>query len=211
MHRRLFVASALIVFGVAALSSVHQASGQGAGWVTLFDGKNLDNWTIVGNANWRLDDGAAVADKGNGFLLSKTTYKDFQLRAEFWYSEDANSGIYVRCTNDTKIDSSTAYEVNLWDTRPEKNYATGAVVNVAPVDPMPKAAGKWGTYDITLKGGTFTVILNGQTTVNGVSDTKYNFASGKIALQHGLGLKDANGVASDKGVVKFRKVEIKPL
>jgi hypothetical protein len=29
--------------------------------------------------------------------------------------------------------------------------------------------------------------------------------------QHGLGLKDANGVANDKGVVKFRKLEIRPL
>lgn len=33
----------------------------------------------------------------------------------------------------------------------------------------------------------------------------------RIALQHGLGLKDAKGVAIDTGVVKFRKVEIKPL
>jgi len=30
-------------------------------------------------------------------------------------------------------------------------------------------------------------------------------------LQHGLGLKDANGVEKDGGTVKFRKVEIKPL
>jgi Alcohol dehydrogenase GroES-like domain len=36
-------------------------------------------------------------------------------------------------------------------------------------------------------------------------------ANGHIALQHGLGLKDDKGVANDKGVVKFRKVEIRPL
>ena len=51
--------------------------------------------------------------------------------------------------------------------------------------------------------------LNGQKTVDGAQDAK--FASGRIALQHGLGLKDDKGVASDKGVVKFRKVEIKAL
>jgi hypothetical protein len=32
-----------------------------------------------------------------------------------------------------------------------------------------------------------------------------------IGLQHGLGNKDDKGVANDKGVVKFRKVEIRPL
>jgi len=47
------------------------------------------------------------------------------------------------------------------------------------------------------------VILNGQTTVDGAQDRK--FASGRIALQYGA------GVVKDKGIVKFRKVEIKPL
>jgi hypothetical protein len=53
------------------------------------------------------------------------------------------------------------------------------------------------------------VVLNGQKTVDGAQDAK--FASGRIALQHGLGSKDDKGVANDKGVVKFRKVAIRPL
>jgi len=53
------------------------------------------------------------------------------------------------------------------------------------------------------------VILNGQKTVDGAKNSQH--ASGRIALQHGLGLKDEKGVANDKGVVKFRKVQIKPL
>ena len=60
-----------------------------------------------------------------------------------------------------------------------------------------------------LRFSNFTVTLNGQKTVDGAQDAK--FASGRIALQHGLGVKDDKGVANDKGVVKFRKVEIKPL
>ena len=49
------------------------------------------------------------------------------------------------------------------------------------------AAGKWNVYEITAKGSTFTVTLNGQKTVDGAQDSK--FANGRIALQHGLGLK----------------------
>ena len=61
---------------------------------------------------------------------------------------------------------------------------------------MPKAGGKWNTYEITAKGRQITVVLNGQKTAelrNGL------FTEGHLGLQHG------------KGVIKFRKVAIKPL
>jgi hypothetical protein len=199
---------ALLLAGFAAFSGSHRAVAAD-GWVTLFDGKNLDNFNQTGNANWRIEDGVVVADKGNGYLVTKNAYTDYQIRAEFWVDADANSGIYIRCTDPEKIGSASAYEVNIWDTRPDPSYGTGAIVNVAKVDPMPKAGGKWNVYEITAKGSTFTVTLNGQKTVDGAQDAK--FATGRIALQHGLGVKDANGVESDKGVVKFRKVEIKPM
>ena len=210
MKRRTIAGAALLLAGVAAFPFAHQAAGQtDAGWVTLFDGKNLDNFNKVGNANWRVEDGAAIADKGNGFLVTKNTYADYQIRAEFWIDGEANSGIFIRCTDPEKISSATSYEVNIWDARPDPTYGTGAIVNVGKVNPMPHTAGKWNVYEITAKGSTFIVTLNGQKTVDGAQDAK--FASGKIALQHGLGLKDAKGVESDGGTVKFRKVEIKPL
>ena len=199
MKRWVAITTALFMIGFTAFSYSHQS----------FDGKNLDNWNQIGDANWRLEDGAVVADKGNGFLVSKTNYTDFQLRAEFWVDDDANSGIFIRCTDPNKVTGTTAYEVNIWDKRPDPTYGTGAIVDVAKVSPMPKSAGKWNVYDIIAKGSTFTVTLNGQKTVDGAQDAK--FASGRIALQHGLGLKDDKGVANDSGVVKFRKVEIKPL
>ena len=178
------------------------------GWTVLFDGKNLDNFNKVGDATWRIEDGSIVSDKGNGFLVTKNAYGDFQLRVEFWAGPDANSGIFIRCTDPEKITATNAYEVNIWDDRPEKDYATGAIVGVAKVDPMPKSVGQWNVYEITAKGDTFTVVLNGKKTVEG-KDSKH--AKGVIALQHGLGNKDAAGVANDKGVIKFRKVEIKAL
>jgi hypothetical protein len=204
------IKTVLLLVGLAGLAYSHQTWAQSeAGWVVLFDGKNLDHWNKIGDANWRIEDGAVVADKGNGFLVSNNTYNDFQLRAEFWIDDDANSGIFIRCTDPNNVGTKTAYEVNIWDQRPDPTYGTGAIVDVAKVSPMPKAAGKWNVYEIVAKGSTFTVTLNGQKTVDGAQDSK--FASGRIALQHGLGLKDDKGVANDRGVVKFRKVEIKAL
>jgi len=77
------------------------------------------------------------------------------------------------------------------------------------VAPMPKAGGRWNTYDITAKGDVFTVLLNGQKTVDAARDAKH--ARGRIALQHGTGLKDAQGVPVDSGVIKFRKLVLQPL
>src|SRR5436190_413155 len=128
---------------------------------------------------------------------------------ESFFGNRADCSIREENMKRWSISAANAYEVNIWDKRPEPDYGTGAIVNIAKVNPMPKAAGKWNVYEITAKGDTLTVTLNGQKTVDGVKDAKH--ASGRVALQHGLGLKDDKGVANDKGVVKFRKVEIKPL
>jgi hypothetical protein len=176
-------------------------------WSLRIAHKNRSRTTVPAKlpdlARERLEDGAAVADNGNGFLVSNNDYADFQLRVEFWIEAKTNSGVFIRCTNPNEVTGKTAYEVNIWDTRPEQKYGTGAIVDVAAVDPMPTAGGKWNVYEITAKGDTFTVVLNGQKTVDGAHADK--FAKGRIALQHGKGVSD------ETGIVKFRKVEIKPL
>lgn len=192
---------------VAALGLVTrpgiEAAAQDHGWITLFDGETLANWDRTGTANWRLEGGAVVADDGNGFLVSKIDYGDFDLRIEFWIEAKTNSGVFIRCTDPKQVSGKTAYEVNIWDTRPVQKYGTGAIVNVAAVDPMPHAANRWNAYEIIAKGDTFTVLLNGQKTVDGAKSDK--FAKGCIALQHG------KGAEGESGIVKFRKVEIRPL
>ena len=81
------------------VAAVHTAMSQpaGGGSTVLFDGKNLDHWQGDGKAQFAVQDGAIVATgkkdpKDTAFLVSKDKYKDFELRAEFWVSNDANSG-----------------------------------------------------------------------------------------------------------------------
>jgi hypothetical protein len=200
MNRRSVITSGLLVVGCAFVAYSHQTSGQAA-WTTLFDGTNLNNFTQIGDANWKLADGVVEADKGSGFLVTKDSYADFQIRVEFWVNDDANSGVFIRCEDPAKVSGQNSYEVNIFDKRPDPSYGTGAVVNVAKVSPMPKAGGKWNTYEITAKGSQFTVVLNGIKTVDGAQDSKH--ASGHIALQYGAGAP-----GTGPGIVKFRKVEI---
>jgi Domain of Unknown Function (DUF1080) len=179
-----------------SMTSWYEAPSKDEGWITLFDGNNLNSWTSIGNANWRLYDGNVQAEIGTGFLVSKQSYKDFQMKAEFWADEEANSGIYIRLSDPKNVTADNSYEVNIFDKRPDPSYGTGAIVNVSKIDPMPKAANKWNTYEITAKGDQLTVTLNGVVTAD-AKDSK--FASGPIALQ------------SAGGVIKFRRVWIKPL
>jgi hypothetical protein len=189
----------LLVFSIMLMSGCGMLPGGQGGWTTLLDGPSgLDNWNRVGEANWRVVDGVVQADGGKaaGFLVSKKSYKDFVIRAEFWASDDANSGIYMRCIDPNKITDKSCYEANIFDQRPDPSYGTGGIVHIAKVSPMPKAGGKWNVYEITAKGPRLTVVLNGNKTVE-VDHSQ--FASGPIALQWG------------RGVIKFRKVQIKEL
>ena len=96
MERSYLIGAALLV---AALTVFGCATTGGGGWITLIDGeKGLENFNRVGDANWRAEGGAIVADKGKGgYLVSKNSYANFEIRAEFWAGHDANSGIFMRC------------------------------------------------------------------------------------------------------------------
>jgi hypothetical protein len=197
MLRKTVAIAASVVVGLSACAT----SDRGAGWTTLIDGANgLSNFNRVGEANWTAADGAIQASAGgkdSAYLVTKDSYKDFVVYAEFWSSDDANSGIFMRCQDPANITDENCYEANIFDQRPDPTYATGAIVKVAkgPM-PVPKAGGKWNTYEITAKGPRLTLVLNGVTTVD-VEDRK--FASGPLALQWG------------RGTIKWRKVQVRSL
>ncbi|HVN32864.1 MAG TPA: family 16 glycoside hydrolase [Thermoanaerobaculaceae bacterium] len=177
------------------------------GWVTLIDGGNgLGNFDQIGDANWRSEGGAIVADRGRGgHLVSKGSYRDFELYAEFWADHTTNSGIFIRATDPRNLRADNAYEVQIFDQRPGPEYATGAIVNFAKL-PAPRryeAGGKWNTLEIHAKNNEVTVKLNGEVTVHLVNG---KFASGPFALQFGQGPGNVQG-----GAIKWRRVEVRPL
>jgi hypothetical protein len=185
-------------FGCGSMSS-------GSGWVTLIDGdKGMDNWSVSGSAgNWRAEGGAIQADKlvsgkGASVLVSKQSFRDFELVVEFWAGDDTNSGVYLRAPNPNQVNTASgAYEVQIWDKNPNPKYATGSLVNVSEVQPIHKAANKWNTFEVVAKGTQITVKMNGVVTAS-IQDAK-NTQEGRFGLQF-------NG-----GPIKFRKLAVKPL
>jgi hypothetical protein len=203
-RRSLVVAVLFIVVGCSQMPSMPFGLG---GWTTLIDGeKGLENFNRIGDANWHAEGGAIVADRAqtSGHLVSKSSYKDFQLRAEFWAERNTNSGIFIRAQDPNKIGAENAYEVNIYDQRPGQEYSTAAIVNFAkvPVPAIYKAEGKWNTFDITARGSQLTVLFNGTKTVE-IKDGKY--AQGPFSLQFG------NHGKQPGGAIKWRKVQVRTL
>ncbi len=180
-----------------ALLSMNAHAQTQDGYTDLIDGVSLDGWNIIGNANWVIGKGIIEGNKPSGFLVSSKSYRNFIIRAEFWAESDTNSGIFIRCQDPKQVSAGNAYEVNIWDTRPGQEYSTGAIVDVAKVNPIHKAGGRWNTMEITANGSQLIVTMNGAITVADARDSK--FSEGLIALQ------------SAGGTVKFRKLQIKPI
>jgi len=194
-HRNLFRLPAIAAICLFLLPAAAQEDR-----ISLISGtEGMDNFTIVGDANWSTDTSSIRADEGSGasWLVTRDSYGDFVLHVEFWASHDANSGIYLRCQDRDNITDRNCYEANIFDQRPDPSFGTGAIVHIAPVDePRPTVGDNWNVYHITLRGDRLLVQLNNETTVD-VRDSQ--FAEGPIALQWG------------RGTIRFRNVWVQPL
>jgi 3-keto-disaccharide hydrolase len=187
---------AVVVAAVVGPTQVPDAVAQSGGWTKLFNGKDLSNWNVTGNADWRVTGGVIEATKARGFLVSKQSYGDFELRGDIWVTADSNGGFLFRITKPEDPGIENAYELNINDKRADQTGRTGSIVNVAKPLVQYDSGGKWTTVVITAKGPHLVATLNGIKTAE-VDDMKY--ARGPVSLQ-------AAG-----GIVRYRNVEIREL
>lgn len=187
----------LVALSFGFLSQPAELAGQpAAAWMTLLDGTTLKGWNTIGTANWTIVNNAVEANAGAGFLVTPVSYGDFELRAEIWTDDNANSGIFIRCADPKNVTPANAYEVNIFDKRPDPRYRTGAIVDVAEPAATVNAAGRWNMLEVRAQGPHLVVTLNGTKTV----DVEHQgHVAGPIALQYMA------------GVVRFRTVQIRPL
>jgi len=143
------------------------AEERAEGWISLYDGKSLDGWTIIGDnqEGFESKDGILSWAKGGGRKLqSRNRYGDFILRFDWkLYAKGANNGVYIRAPRANR-ESKMGFEFQLMgdsDKKPDKN-STGSVYDVVP----PKAAaakpeGEWNSVELTLQGSKYKATLNG--------------------------------------------------
>jgi hypothetical protein len=234
----------------AALLTVAAVYAQApAGFVSLFNGRDLTGWTVPegDNGHWKVVDGAidydarseAAKDKN---LWSQKEYKDFVLRVDWRIKEtpfrnrnarivmpdghdkldengkvilidvpDSDSGVFIR--------GSGKAQVNIWcwpvgsgefyGYRTDKSMPPEVRAAVTPKYNADKDIGQWNTFEITVRGSTVSVALNGKLVVD-----KANLPglppSGRLALQHHGSFRDGRWMGPPS-LVQFRNIYIKEL
>lgn len=100
----ILVAALASIVGRSVLAADNELtpSQKAEGWQNLFDGKTLDGWSVKsGFATYKVEDGAIVGttapDSPNTFLVSKDTFRDFELTFDVRLDHnELNSGVQIR-------------------------------------------------------------------------------------------------------------------
>jgi hypothetical protein len=182
-----------MLFSFVMISTIFFVAGAAEeGFETIFNGKNLDGWTIQGleksGPNIQ-DDGVLAVDGFNYWaLITKKDYQNFILRFDFKVEKKGNSGILIHTPKKEVYKSSFEIQVSD-DTNEEAIKSVGAIYGlVAPAKKAAKAVGEWNSMEIKMQDNKISVIVNGERVQDNVDLTsidglKHKFEKGGIAIQ----------------------------
>ena len=143
-------------------------------FTTLFNGKDLNNWKGEVD-NYEVVDGAIQCKTGHGGVLhTEQEYSDFTVRFEFQVPAGGNNGLAIRYPGK----GDTAYvgmcELQVLDNTAAKyakldprQYHGSAYGMIAAKQGYLRPVGEWNYQEVTVKGSTIHVELNGSVILNG--------------------------------------------
>ena len=189
------------------------------GFKSVFNGKDFEGWSGPLD-NYQIVEGSIQCKKGKGgTIFTKEVYADFVVRFEFKLPPGGNNGLALRYPGK----GNTAYvgmcELQVLDDHYEK-------VRKAKLDPrqvhgsaygmvgakrgFQRPYGEWNEQEVTVKGSTIRVVLNGTEILNADLSKVKEFMGGKP--HPGMNRKDGHfGFAGHSDPVSFRNIRIKKL
>lgn len=218
MIPRILCLTLLAAILVPAVQSAADDKEEEAGFVSIFNGKDLTGWTGAVNG-YAVENGAIVClKKKGGNLFTKKEYADFVLRFEFKLTPGANNGLGIRAP----LKGNAAYvgmELQILDNTAKK-YAKlkpyqyhGSIYGVVPAKRgYLKPVGEWNKQEVIAKGNHIKVILNGTTIVD--ADIKKASTPKTMDGAKHPGLKRKKGHIGFLGHgarVEFRNLRVKEL
>ena len=194
--------------------------GEEAGFKAVFNGKNLDGWQGA-LESYEVQDGALVCKKGKGgTLLTKDEYADFVARFEFNVPPGGNNGLAIRAPLSGDPAYAAMCELQVLDENYDKVRGAidprqthgSAYGMVAAHRGYQHPSGEWNFQEVTVKGSTIKLELNGTVILD--TDLATVDMSNVLAKKEHPG-KDRKsgffGFAGHSDPVMFRAVRIKPL
>lgn len=190
------------------------------GFVPLFNGRDLNGWTLTGGKGpgYVAQDGVLVCPAdGGGNLWTDKEYGDFVLRFDFKMEPGGNNGVGIRAP----AAGDAAYqgmEIQILDHFHERYQGKlkptqyhGSIYDVFPAKTgYLRPAGEWNSQEIRADGRHVTVTLNGEVILDRNLD---DMKDPEVLKKHpGLARKSGHiGFLGHGTRVEFRNIRIKPL
>jgi 3-keto-disaccharide hydrolase len=233
MTTKFKLATVLFAAAAAAAPLAAQKPAADAGWIQLFDGKDLKGWRgykkpDTSGTRWVVENGMlTVSTSGAGDthgakdIISDATFNQFDLRWEWKISQGGNSGVKYFVLEDRNDAIGHEYQIiddeRHADAKIGPHRQTAAFYDVFPAHDRPmKPAGEWNTSEVIVKGKHVTHVLNGKTVLEYDLDSPELKAAIEKSKFKGIERfgkpQDGHILLQDHGdQVWYRKIEIKKL
>jgi hypothetical protein len=179
----------------AALAVPAAAAAPTGEWQTLFDGRDVSAWRILGKPEtapltWNIEGGALAGNKGTGNLATRESYADFELELEWKISPGGNSGVMFRVDPGSSRPPQSGHEIQVLDDARHKDgkgplTSAGALYALyAPKVAAAKPVGEWNALRLRVQGKRIQSWLNGQLVIEAEIDSpdwKERVAQSKFA------------------------------
>jgi len=191
-----------------------------AQWVSLFNGKSLDGWQVVGDGAWGvMKNGVLVGDRlprqsrEQSWLYTTKEFGEFDLSLEYWTRLGGNSGVSIRDTtrgryavppdyNREKTPSHNGYEIQISNGYRDL-YPSGSIYLFAKAKANVQLPSDWNLLEVESRNEMIRVKLNGQVVCEHPGDPQRSKV-GPIGLQ----LHDPNSVAMFRNI-RLREIRRK--
>jgi hypothetical protein len=208
-----------LLSALVLLVAVPSLVAEEPGFVTLFDGKTLNGWTLVGKhgPGYAVENGVVLCPvDGGGNLFTEKEYANFAFRFEFRTEPAGNNGVGIRAP----LEGDAAYvgmEIQILDDAPQHEGKLrpaqyhGSVYDVIPARRgFLKKAGEWNSEEIRAEGRHIKVTLNGTV----ILDADLDSVKDPEVLKKHPGLartKGHIGFLGHNSRVEFRNIRIQEL
>jgi hypothetical protein len=185
------------------------------GWVSIFNGNNLDGWKVGENASsFKVVDGTIQVAGPRAHLfydgpVKNHMFKNFEFRAQVKTKPGANSGIYIHTTYQEGGWPSKGYEIQVNNSHTDWKR-TGSLYDIQDVKETYVKDDEWYTEYIKVEGKHITIKINDKTVVD-YEETDADkrpegmknriLSSGTFALQ----------AHDPKSVIFYKDIQVRPL
>jgi len=210
----------LLLALVATFTSLPLTAADNDGFVSIFNGKDFTGWEGPVE-NYEVKDGAIACKAGKGgTIFTKEEYADFVVRLEFKVPAGGNNGLAIRYPGKGNTAYDGMCELQVLDDNYEKVRSKiderqthgSAYGMVAAKRGFQKPIGEWNSQEVTVKGSTIKVVLNG-TVILDCDLSKVDMETVMAKSKHPGATRTSGsfGFAGHNDPVAFRNIFIKKL